>query len=166
MPRDYKHKLGGYFFNYNLDLVKKAFAQTHQLLEKYRESRNKHYQYLESLADDTNSELQIIKAWLRKFPNFSVARDAATELGRIQNNFNGSIKALQMQLFLEGDLTETTLAAINEAVTALAENDKIVQANLDNNEDIPPYLDKALIETLVTKILIELTTNQLPPDQD
>ena len=106
MPREYDYKPGGYQYTFNIKQQREGFDEAHLTIEKYRENRNIIYQNLESLRDEINSSLRIIKSWLRKYPNLEVARDAADELGIVQESIIKSLDEVKLKMFLEGEIND------------------------------------------------------------
>lgn len=141
MPRNYKHKLGGYQYNFNVEQQEAAYKTSIDLIQKYKDNRRIIY-----------DALGLIKGLLRKYPNLEAARIAADE-----------ISELQTQLFKEADLTIETLAIINKAIIALGENEQIVQDTLDTTAT-PPHLNEELVSNIVTRVLMDFT--QPPSDQE
>ena len=142
MPRNYKHKLGGYQYNFNVEQQEAAYKASIDLIQKYKDNRRIIY-----------DALGLIKGLLRKYPNLEAARIAADE-----------ISELQTQLFKEADLTNDALAIINQAIIALNENEQIVQESLEVTVT-PPYMDQDFITNIVTRVLIDFS-NQSESDQE
>lgn len=161
MPREYKYKLGKTQYKVNLEQIKEGIEAARLALEKNRANREVSYQQLRTTRDETRTSLRIIKSWLRKYPNLPVAREAAEELGSFQDSLDEQLTEIQTKLFLESELTNTTLNILSDALEALYENEEIVSYNLE----IPTHLNEQLIEQTVTLVLSQLFSQAEPLKQ-
>lgn len=152
MPDKYKYKLGKTQYKWNIEQQKKGFETSLIAIEKVRKNREIIYQQLLSIKEVSRQEIRIFKSWLREYPNFTVAREVADQLSKFQDTLDENITELLTKCFLESDLTNATLTAINEAIQALYENEEIVNYNLE----IPPHLNEQFVEHIVTSVLSSL----------